>query len=50
LRRACCGEYLETKYNFNHHVKEEDMRRLCNTHGIGEFGGKSRRKETIGKT
>jgi hypothetical protein len=41
--------------NQNDKVEEDEMSRACSTHGIEEecvqdFGGKSRRKETTGKT
>jgi hypothetical protein len=43
------------KYNLNDQVKEDELGRECGTNGgeeecIQDIGGKSRRKETIGKT
>jgi hypothetical protein len=46
---------LFSKYNYNDQVKEDEMGRACSTNGgedacIYDIGGKSRRKETTGKT
>jgi hypothetical protein len=43
------------KYNWNDQIKEDEMDRVCSTHGGGEeciqgFDGKARRKVTRGRS